>query len=560
MPYIKLLVTLFTFLFLFAGFLHPITAMTQDLGRHLKTGEIIVRTQSVPKTNLYSYTYPDFLFINHHWLSEVVFYLLYQVGGFNLLLFATVFAVMLAYGLVYFFSLKQAGSVTLAFASLLYLSTLFERTDVRPEIFSFLFLSIFIVILYRYRERFTRWIFLLPLLELFWVNIHVYFIIGIAVLGLFLLDAFITKRKHLHSRYTGIFVVVFLVSVLTTLLNPNGIAGALYPFRIFANYGYTIEENQTVFFLWEYSQKPTILFFWGSVALLFTGLFATAKKGRVIDFLLAIFFTILAASAIRNFPLFVFATFIPFVREWSLIEKELSKKIVFIGLLCILGLFVWQTVDVVKQKPLGVGVVSGATLAADFFIKQNLKGPIFNNFDIGSYLGFRLYPKDLPAGRQGKVFVDGRPEAYPVSFFKQIYIPMQEDPAVFAKIDQKYNFNTIFFAHTDQTPWAEAFLQSIVKNSDWHIVYLDDTVVILSREKKATPILRVDEKDVQSLFRLARFYQITGEKEKEQAVYQKILSLDPFSCPVLYNLSVLLSSKDPLTSNAYQSQFSQRCR
>jgi hypothetical protein len=59
-------------------------------------------------------------------------------------------------------------------------------------------------------------------------------------------------------------------------------------------------------------------------------------------------------------------------------------------------------------------------------IAKNLKGPIFNNFDIGSYLIFRLYNKSLPAGRQ--VFVDGRPEAYPASFFQITYILMQQDP------------------------------------------------------------------------------------------------------------------------------------
>src|SRR5579864_8396776 len=85
------ILAIFTLLFL--SFLHPISAITQDLGRHLLTGKIIVQTHHVPKANLFSYTYPAFPFINHHWLSEVVFFLLTQTLGLHgLLVFTTIIA------------------------------------------------------------------------------------------------------------------------------------------------------------------------------------------------------------------------------------------------------------------------------------------------------------------------------------------------------------------------------------------------------------------------------------------------------------------------------------
>src|SRR5205085_4230883 len=49
--------------------------------------------------------------------------------------------------------------------------------------------------------------------------------------------------------------------------------------------------------------------------------------------------------------------------------------------------------------------------AVDFLLKNNLHGPIFNNLTLGNYLIYRLYPRQ-------KVFVDGRPEAYPASFLQ----------------------------------------------------------------------------------------------------------------------------------------------
>ncbi|MDO8657194.1 MAG: hypothetical protein Q7K55_00530 [Candidatus Levybacteria bacterium] len=148
----KIFFTFLIFIFLFTGFFHPITAITQDLGRHFLHGKIILETKQVPLTNLFSYTYPDFPFINLHWLSEVIFYITHQLVNYNGLLIFSTIIVLAAFSFVYFYKFKKANAFALAIISFLYIKILFERTDIRPEIFSFLFLSIFIVILYKNRE------------------------------------------------------------------------------------------------------------------------------------------------------------------------------------------------------------------------------------------------------------------------------------------------------------------------------------------------------------------------------------------------------------------------
>jgi len=535
--------------------------MTQDLGRHLINGQIILETHKIPKTNFFSYTYSDFPFINHHWFSEVIFYFLVKLGGFNLLLISITAIAIVAFALVVFHSLKKANIISLVIVSILYLLVLFERTEVRPEIFSFFFVSVFIVILYRYREKFTPLIFILPLIELLWVNIHIYFPIGIAVLGLFLIDSVIINRKRPLCKYTIILSSVLIASSLLSLINPNGMNGALYPFRVFQNYGYTIEENQNVFFLWNYfNGKATILFFFISSALLFLTLVFSWKKTRLIDWLLAIFFTILGASAERNFPLFVFGTFPAFVYSLSPLSEKLlhSYKIKRIILAILAILLIWQIINVISSKPIGFGVEKGAEPAVDFLIKNKIKGPIFNNFDIGSYLEYRLYPKE-------KVFVDGRPEAYPASFFQNEYIAMQENKEVFKKISEKYNFQTIFFAHTDQTPWAEKFMRSVVNDPEWQLIYADDFVMILIKNKKENlpdylHVPSFQTLDMKSLFRLAHFLNTVGFADQEISIYQAILAKDPDSCPSLYNLSLILEQKQSPLSSVYASRFNRSCK
>lgn len=578
---IKILLIFFVFLLLFIGFFHSITAITQDLGRHLITGQIILETRQVPKVNLFSYTYPDFPFINHHWFSEVIFYTIFQLTGFSGLLILTTITVMSSFSFMFFFAYKRINSlvkndgiIPLAAASVLYMKVLFERTDVRPEIFSFLFLSAFITILYKNRKKFTRWIFILPLIELMWVNTHIYFPIGLAVVGLFLIDGIIKNRKNIFCDYIGILAVTLILSSFVTLLNPNFINGALYPFRVFNNYGYAIEENQNIIFLWQLFEKPTVPFFAALSLLLFLSLIINLKRSLPIDWFLSLFFTLLGIIAVRNFPLFVFGTFIPLAINFSFIFEKilhgihplprlnLLKSVLSVTLLSVI---IWQTMHIATVRKIGFEVEKGAQNAADFFLANNLKGPVFNNFDIGSYLDYRFYKNE-------KVFVDGRPEAYPATFFQKIYIPMQEDKDFFDKKSQEYKFNTIFFSHTDQTPWAGVFLRQIVNNKNWKIIYFDDYVIILiknnEQNKKIAEKFAFDKisseklyqtKDLNTLFRLATFFNRVGWTEQETEIYKNILSINPNSCPALYGLAIAPSQNQTIIS-VYVNRFKQNCK
>lgn len=556
------------FVLLFVGFFHPITAITQDLGRHFLLGEIILKTFHIPKTNLFSYTYPDFPFINLHWLSEVIFYLVFKFINFNGLLIFSTLIVVFAFLFIFLKASKEKASpVVITIGSLLYLKVLFERTDIRPEIFSFLFLSIFLYILYKYRDRFTNWIFLLPFLELLWVNIHIYFIVGIAVLFLFLLEHLIYNRRNLFSKKTKILILVFTLSLFSTLLNPNEFNGAFYPFIFQQNYGYTIEENQNIFFLWNYSHKETIVYFVISIILLLLSFIGLLKKARLIDFLLTLLFIYLSLTAIRNFPLFVFGTFIAFSYNFSLIFKNVPKKITKYILYLLTLILIFQIVNVSTTKGFGFGVEKGAKNAADFFLENNLKKPIFNNFDIGSYAEYRFYPKT-------KVFVDGRPGEYPAEFFQNVYIPMQYDEKVFEDKDRQYKFNTIFFSYLDQTPWANSFLYKIVRNKNWEIIYIDDYVIILVKSNNENKELiekygmnlnnlkfsNLNEKDMKSLIKAAVFLNKVGFNSQEIKIYEKLLKIDPYFCPALYNISSFYLETNKNLSNIYLFRYQKNCK
>lgn len=568
----SLLLFLLPAILLFLGFFHTITAYNQDLARHLKTGEIIVKTLHVPTTNLFSYTYPNFPFINHHWGSEVVFYLVKTVSGDPGLFILSLVLIFSTCSLIFWQALKKGSVVMATILALIYVPIQLERTDIRPELFSFLFLSLIVTILYRYREKTTKLIFLIPLLELLWTNMHIYFPIGVLVMLLFVIDELVTKRKNLMNNHTKLLVGVFILTGLMTLLNPHFLTGALYPLHVFQNYGYTIEENQNPFFLQSIGYpKASFPYLELAIGILFTSLVIILKKSRLIDWLLAITFTIVALNAVRNFPLFVFATFVPAVTAATLATTRLRTFIKakppiwqIVGIACLIGVFVWQIQTAHHASTFGYGVDAGAEKALDFYQANNLKGPIFNNFDIGSYIEARLYPKE-------KVFIDGRPEAYPASFIQNVYIKMQQDPALFTKVASRYHFTTIIFSHTDQTPWAESFLTAIIRNPDWSTIYLDPMMIILVKKTPQNQALiqkygMTPEQlsaslpnDETQLRQLAHFYSIANLPKQLEETLLKLTAINPSDCSILGTLAQLYSQQNNPAATIYVSRYQLQC-
>jgi hypothetical protein len=289
-------------------------------------------------------------------------------------------------------------------------------------------------------------------------------------------------------------------------------------------------------------------------------------------------FTTAGALAVRNLPLFSLAVFIPFTYHFNtlaskvylvLVRNEfpstLKRSIKLSVIILLIGLLIWQILNVAREKNFGFSQAVGAEKAAAFFLRNNLKGPIFNNFDIGSYIAYRLYPKE-------KVFVDGRPEAYPASFFRQDYIPMQEDIKRFNELDKKYRFNTIFFTHTDQTPWAISFLQQIITHPAWRIIYLDETAIMLVKNIEQNRSVidqfamsptalspQYDKKSMRSLLQLASFFSKIGDIKNEALIYQQILKLNPNDCLALRNISIITIQQQDPVSLAYITRFQQTC-
>lgn len=507
---ISIFIILLFCLFLFIS--ESVDLTTLDLGRHIKNGEMVLKGNfEVLKTNFYSYAHTNYSFVNHHWLTGVVFYIIWRLFSFvglslfYILLFFITFGVFfIVETSIHRVSTKHKNNFwTVAILSFALIPLIADRQEIRPEIFTYLFSGIFLLIFARFvhrgRDEAMPCLYILPLLMLLWVNLHIGFVFGLLIIGVFLIE-FLFKNRNKFKK----LLIVFIPACFITLINPNGLKGVLQPLTIFKEYGYQIVENKSIWFLENYGVlNPNFLLVKILIAVLLISfiliIIFKRKSFSISYFLLAIVFSVMSCLAVRNFSHFGLIALPILVFNISEIKSGLQNKysalnikytFLILGVI-IFGLSFAYNYDYVlaRSKKVNLNLSPRNSVSAEFLKDNKIPGPIFNNYDIGGYLIFYLYPNE-------KVFVDNRPETYPVEFFKHEYVPMQENNEKWDELDDKYNFNIIFFARHDLTPWAQKFLIKRVQDENWAPIFVDNyNIIFIKRSSSNADVIEKYEID-----------------------------------------------------------------
>jgi len=471
-------------------FTQTISFVTVDLGRHLKNGEIFFSDFSIPKTNLYSYTYPDYPFINHHWGSGIIFYLVQKAVGFIGL---SIFYTLISLSAFWFFfqTARRLGNTGIAAAlSMLALPLILTRSEIRPEGFSYLLTGFFFWLLWQWRDGrvHRKWLFLLPALIAIWVNLHIYFFLGLALVGIFLFEEIWFWFWQKENRVAILSQIKFLALIFglclfAALLNPFGVKGVLYPLQIFQNYNYMVVENQSVSFIENLFLYPAGVYIRLLIGALFLSWLVVFWKKSTFypgHFLLSVGFAVLSWFAIRNFSIFAYLAipiaalnFRPFFKKESQTINEqytwFASLIVLLVTLILIQPSFWEGM----QRKVGIGLSKNVWGAGEFIQKHQIRGPFFNDYDIGSYLVYYLYPRE-------RVFAENRPEAYPAAFWDE-YRSIQVNPELWRKAVQKYNFQAILVYRGNLSDGTQDFLIRMIDDPLWAPVYVDDFSILFAR-------------------------------------------------------------------------------
>ena len=481
----------------YAGFLaHPLELTTTDLGRYLKNGELFFQRGLIVDSNLFAYTTPDYPFVNHSWGSAAIYYLVERSLGFSGLSWFFLLVSVTTLWMFLRLAVRNGSFALGAVCAVMVMPILITRHEIRPEMFSYLMSGLFLNLLWAYRQghRDARWLMILPLLQLVWVNLHIYFFIGMLLVGIFLLQSLIDLAAQSSSGTSSrwhpwkVLTAVALATFAASCINPAGLRGALYPLFIFQGYGFPVIENYSVPAILQAGfEFLPLTFFLIIIGVLFLSWLYVIIKDRsrfsLSNFVLSLFFAALAWWMIRNFVIFAFfalpltaANFCTMARaqSWRWLNSPLGTVATVSGVAVLLVLINPAFFFAGGRGTFGIGLKEGNLAALEFFRSEHLKGPIFNTFDVGGYLTYGLYPRE-------RVYVDNRPEAYPATFFSEEYFPLLVNEEKWRSHLVTDKFNIIVVNPSGHSAAAENFVIRRMLDPDWAAVFFDKEVLILAR-------------------------------------------------------------------------------
>ena len=138
------------FIGLFLMTLRPIA--DPDFWWHLRTGQLIVQTHSIPHSDPFSFTNTGKPWIAHEWLTELFFYGLYQLGSYGLLIFVFSAFITGAFIFAYLRSPEESRPYVAGFSLLLGAIATAPTWGVRPQMISLFITSVFLYLLDRFRQ------------------------------------------------------------------------------------------------------------------------------------------------------------------------------------------------------------------------------------------------------------------------------------------------------------------------------------------------------------------------------------------------------------------------
>jgi hypothetical protein len=206
------------------------TVADPDLWGHIKFGETIWNAGTVAVPDPFSYLTSGRLWLNHEWLSEVVFYLVFRAIGPAGLIAMKVVLGLVVTGILYrHLCLQGVNALRAAFLVVVVLFFfLISLVTVRTLIFTYPLFLITLVLIHRMSTSLPRWRWIVPPLFVLWANLHPGFIAGLGILGIWasveILARHLTDVRSVAARpATREIVLLMITGGLATLLNPYGL-------------------------------------------------------------------------------------------------------------------------------------------------------------------------------------------------------------------------------------------------------------------------------------------------------------------------------------------------
>ena len=508
-PSARDIIFLLLFWSLLAGPLSNRPLADADIGWHIRTGELILATHSIPPTDPFSSTMQGQAWFAWEWLYDALLGVLYHACGLNGVVWLCALLVASSFVFLLWLLLKNGTGLLLAIVLMLLAEAAATiHLYARPHIISWFFSLLWFVALERWEQqtapRWLRWFF--PASMVLWVNLHGGWIFGLALLGAYALaafleglrtaDAFARIRISKRARALG---WALLWSGLATLVNPYG-------WRMHAHIYHYLGDRYLMDRISEF-QSPDFHGWaercFGTILLLALIGFAGNRRALPLRHLLVALLAVYAGLySSRNLPVssmllaliagpILWESFVSLAEKpggWTWVRGWVGRISAFSEGMCAQELelhgHLWPVVTVIAALTICMqgGRLGSRQLIQARFDPQKLPvaavgnleqgkstEPVFSIDAWGGYLIYRLYP-------ERKVVVDDRHDLYGSDRIREYLTLVQAEPG-WEKLLEKWQIETALLP-------ARSTLANLLRElpREWHPVYEDNVAVVFKKE------------------------------------------------------------------------------
>jgi len=472
-----------------------------DTGWHIRNGEFILATRSVPRTDSFSYTKAGQPWYAWEWLYDAVIAAIHHFSGLNGVVLFTAMVIAATFAFLFRSVLRRSGSFATAVVLTLLASAAAQvHMLARPHVLSWLFTVLWVDLLYRFEGGERSSLLWFPPLMLLWVNVHGGFILGMMLLAVFGCSSvwkYLTDPSAENRKRSFQLAVVFCACLAATFLTPYGYKLHVHVYQYLSN---TFLMNSINEFMSPNFHASGYGYFESFILLSVLGLVLARKRVTATDLLLLLFSLHAGLYAARNIPISailmsvaigpVLAAAIsprlnhPAHMAWisSLIdavhdisENMASMEKQFRGhALLIVAVAASVGIALNEGRIVSATVMSAhfdekvfPVKATEFIAQKGIHGHMFNSDDWSGYLIYKLYPTT-------KLYFDDRHDFYGEDFVRD-YLKARNGSWQWREPLDNYKVKWVLLA--TETP-----LSSILKDSkDWHVEYDDGLAVVFSR-------------------------------------------------------------------------------
>ncbi len=510
-----LIILLLTLLFLV--FYRPI--FSNDIWLHLKVGELIAKSPfDLPEADSFAYTSSGRPWILHEWLSQLLFFQVYDYAGLTGLRFFRSVVETLTLALFFYGAYRLTRRPIMSLAILLVIAYLLRtRAHIRPEIFSHLFMALFFLTYFTMSEYKSWLLFPVFLGLVLWANMHSFMVVVIVILLVGLISRGLVStwpfRRAIAKPSGGKFKTAMLaLAILAVFLTPHASKTLDYVLsgsQVARGY---IMEWQPIFISLQRGSFATLR---GAIAfpfllkvvvlsivslflvgLLLSLLWKKSPKWPLDHVLIGLAITILALSAAR----FVWLLTIPLILTahyfaMAIATSDESPRRPFLPELIVWLLFwsgvvfwvgaAWTAIPLNMHQTVDKNRYPASI--ADIMKEVSLKGRMFNPYGWGGYLIFYLYP-------DYQVFVDGRTVLHGAPLLRDHYVILHANPGYQKLIDERYQFDFMILP-------KECGMMYTLPNDSW---------ILLFENYNSSLYLRRNQDNRSNLYRFADYYKVNS--------------------------------------------------